>query len=194
MKKPSQKRRKSDDEDVDYMFQEPEYIPDANGIHTDGSSDIEGGFAHIQELQEEVTQLNISQMTPEDILAAKKEARKKKAREARQRKKIEEQTARLLAAQAAGLSMPEYSSYPASSNGAFASSYGMAGSGAFIEEEDEDQEPVCVFCDQRHGMNQCPMTRTLEGLKVIRVKLMKSTDTTPEEKVSMSPIGIYSLT
>jgi len=43
------------------------------------------------------------------------------------------------------------------------------------------QESDCIFCQRRHGP-QCPMTQTLDGLRVIRLKMLREETSTADEK------------
>lgn len=179
MKKAKPKNKKSDD-DVDFMLDpDPEHLPDATGFHTDATSDTDGMIAHVEELRQEISRL--APAPSEAAALAKKEAIKQRRREARARKKQE--MANIMAASKDNAPpLPRFGP----SNGTFAP---FPDSGDFtpldVHQEAEMQDSVCVFCQQLHGM-QCPMTQTLEGLRAIRLKMLREETSTAEEKVSQN--------
>lgn len=172
-------KAKQSDDDVDYdIGLDTAAFEPVEPYDAASETDATSGTTHMLiELQNEVNQLR-----PEERLALeKKEAQKAKRKEQRRLAKARNHEDASLVGQRGRESNAFGDGLPTSFQ-----VKPLPSVLAPVNSNFAMQEPVCLFCNEYHGMRQCPMTKTLEGLRSIRQMILNS-DETNEDKVRALP-------
>ncbi|KAG9052818.1 hypothetical protein FS842_009210 [Serendipita sp. 407] len=178
-KKNVSKKKKPDDSDIEY--QEPELNGDPALADVTSEDEVGNVFEHIHEIQEDIAQLDDKSLQDQLLLKARKKEQRRQQRLARieaQRRALEQSTAAATFAVSAAVAST-FSSFPSTAE---PSTLGLTGTFA-AGPATQTREPICNLCNTRHGPNACPTITSLEALKALRVRLVKSPDA-PEDKMA----------
>ncbi|KAG8855985.1 hypothetical protein FRB91_001375 [Serendipita sp. 411] len=178
-KKNLSKKKKPDDSDIEY--QEPELNGDPALADVTSEDEVGNVFEHIHEIQEDIAQLDDKSLQDQLLLKARKKEQRRQQRLARieaQRRALEQSTAAATFAVSAAVAST-FSSFPSTAE---PSTLGLTGTFA-AGPATQTREPICNLCNTRHGPNACPTITSLEALKALRVRLVKSPDA-PEDKMA----------